>query len=109
MSLDKAIEHRKEHRKQYTGSEAIDKSCRCHGGCEWCLGNRQHKNLKRVQESINTLMEEWYDEKLIEQLTWEWYNDMIKEEHKDLYELYAFDMAMYFHCHMDEFGGYRPM
>ena len=31
MSLDKAIEHGKEHRKEYRGSKAIDKTCRNHG------------------------------------------------------------------------------
>ena len=43
MSLDKAIEHGKEHRKPYRGSKAIDGTCRNHGGCEWCKANRQHK------------------------------------------------------------------
>ena len=48
MSLDKSIAHGKERRKQYRGSKAIDKSCRNHGGCEWCLENRMYKNLKRL-------------------------------------------------------------
>ena len=43
MSLDKAIEHGKEHRKEYRGSKTIDKTCRNHGGCEWCEENRKHK------------------------------------------------------------------
>ena len=43
MSLDKAIEHGKEHRKPYRGSKAIDPSCRNHGSCEVCRGNRLHK------------------------------------------------------------------
>lgn len=43
MSLDKAIEHRKEKRKQYRGSKAIDKTCRNHGSCQWCERNRTHK------------------------------------------------------------------
>ena len=44
MSLDKAIEHGKEHRKQYYKiCEAVDKQCRPHGGCEWCKSNRIHK------------------------------------------------------------------
>ncbi len=47
MSLDKAIKHHKEHRKQYTGCEAIDPSCRCHGGCDWYLANRLHKYRKK--------------------------------------------------------------
>ena len=48
MSLDKAIESGKEHRKQYRGSKRFDKSCRNHGNhghgpgheCDWCKGNR---------------------------------------------------------------------
>ena len=43
MSLDKAIEHGKERRRPYTGSKAIDPSCRNHGGCPWCEENRKHK------------------------------------------------------------------
>lgn len=43
MSLDKAIKHGKEHRKPYSGSKAIDKTCRNHGGCPWCEENRLHK------------------------------------------------------------------
>lgn len=45
MSLDKAIEHGKEYMKEYRGSKAIDKTCRNHGGCEWCEENRKHKYL----------------------------------------------------------------
>ena len=47
MSLDKSIQSGKEHRKPYRGGKAIDKMCRNHGGCVWCLGNRTHKNKKR--------------------------------------------------------------
>ena len=43
MSLDKAIEHGKEHRKPYRGNETYSGACRNHGGCEWCLENRLHK------------------------------------------------------------------
>ena len=48
MSLDKSIAQGKERRKQYRGSKAIDRSCRNHGGCDWCLENRMYKNLKRL-------------------------------------------------------------
>ena len=48
MSLDKAIEHGKEHRKPYRGSKAIDRSCRNHGSCKWCLGNRTHRWRKKM-------------------------------------------------------------
>lgn len=47
MSLDKAIESGKEHRKPYTGSKSFVKSCRNHGGCSWCLSNRTHKYNKK--------------------------------------------------------------
>lgn len=51
MSLDKAIEHKKEWRKQYHGSKAIDKSCRNHGSCPWCRENRLHKfRIKKPYE-----------------------------------------------------------
>ena len=49
MSLDKSIEHGHDHRKQYYGSKAVDKSCRNHGGCPWCEENRNHKHRKREQ------------------------------------------------------------
>lgn len=38
--LDKAIEHGKEKRKPYRHSARFDRSCRNHGGCAWCEGNR---------------------------------------------------------------------
>lgn len=46
MSLDKAIEHGKEHRKPYKFSKAIDKQCRNHGSCAYCKGNRTYKFRK---------------------------------------------------------------
>ena len=36
MSLDKTIEHGKEKRKPYYGSQVVDCTCRPHGSCEWC-------------------------------------------------------------------------
>lgn len=47
MSLDKAIQHGKEHRKKFRGAKAIDCSCRNHGSCSYCLGNRLHSTKKR--------------------------------------------------------------
>lgn len=49
MSLDKAIEHKKEHRKPYYGAKAIDHTCRNHGGCDVCKGNRTHSTRKRKE------------------------------------------------------------
>ena len=51
MSLDKAIEHKKEHRKKYYGAKAIDKNCRPHGSCPWCKENRLHKNNKKLLDA----------------------------------------------------------
>lgn len=50
MALDKAIQHGKEHRKPYTGGKAIDRTCRNHGSCDWCKGNRLYAS--NVQEEI---------------------------------------------------------
>lgn len=47
MSLDKAIEHGKEKRKPYRVEKSIDATCRNHGSCPWCKGNRTHGNKKR--------------------------------------------------------------
>ena len=59
MSLDKAIEHGHEHRRPYTGAKAIDKTCRNHGGCDWCRGNRTHK-YKKKEERANREIESFY-------------------------------------------------
>ena len=46
MGLDKAIQHGKEHRKPYHGAKSVDSTCRNHGGCPWCEGNRLHQYRK---------------------------------------------------------------
>ena len=61
MALDKAIMSGKEHRKMYTGSKAIDRTCRNHGGCEWCLGNRTYKYKKNSQKMLDRLKEWEYN------------------------------------------------
>lgn len=35
------------HRKPYTGSKATDRTCRNHGSCAWCRGNRTAGNRRR--------------------------------------------------------------
>jgi hypothetical protein len=47
MSLDKAIQHGKEHRKEWHDSRAFDRTCRNHGDCPSCQMRRQYKNIKR--------------------------------------------------------------
>ena len=53
MSMNKAIEHGKEHRKQYEGAKAVDKTCRNHGTCLWCSNNRQYKNKKILEKMLD--------------------------------------------------------
>lgn len=57
MSLDKAIKHKKEHRKQYRGSKAIDKTCRNHGSCDWCKENRLYKSNKQIDKMNAKIIE----------------------------------------------------
>lgn len=64
MSLQKAIKHKKEHRKEYRGSEAIDKTCRPHGGCPWCEENRLHQynsEVARCEEELKEYEEGEFD------------------------------------------------
>jgi hypothetical protein len=60
MSLDKSIEHGKEHRKPYHGAKAVDKTCRNHGSCEHCAAGRMHKVLRQMPvedvEAVQDLM-----------------------------------------------------
>ena len=59
MSLDKSIQHGKEHRKPYHGAKAISNSCRNHGSCDWCRDNRLHKFKKNEYENFES---ELYDD-----------------------------------------------
>jgi len=52
MTLDKAIESGKEHRKQYRGAKRVDPSCRNHGGCPYCEENRLYQD-KKIKEIID--------------------------------------------------------
>lgn len=57
MTLDKAIEHHKEHRKPYRGGKAIFVSCRNHGGCDWCLANRMYQLQRQNEKSKYDMFE----------------------------------------------------
>lgn len=57
MSLDKAIEHNKEHRKRYYGAKACDKSCRNHGSDDWAKNNRLNSTSRRIEKSNQELKE----------------------------------------------------
>ncbi len=60
MSLEKAIKYNKEKRKPYRDSKAWDSSCRNHGSCGWCEGNRLHSEKKR-KTSAKEQLDRYYD------------------------------------------------
>lgn len=57
MGFERAIEHGKTRRKPYRGGKAVDSSCRNHGGCPICEGNRLHHNRVREQSTKEQLKE----------------------------------------------------
>ena len=50
MSLEKAIEYRKEKRKPYRGSKRVDRTCRNHGSCPHCEGNRTIQSKRELED-----------------------------------------------------------
>lgn len=54
MSLEKAILSKKEKRKSYKDydfAKYVDKSCRNHGDCPYCKGNRLYSSKKRLEKA----------------------------------------------------------
>lgn len=67
MSMDKAIEHGKEHRKPWRGSarsKNFDKTCRNHGSCDCCKFNRLHTFMKNKAVADDRL-KEWEGQDII--------------------------------------------
>lgn len=58
MSLDKAIAHHHEHRRPYQGPKAADPTCRNHGDCPVCSGNRLH-TARLADERARDAVREW--------------------------------------------------
>lgn len=63
MALDKAIQSGKEHRTPYgkeygSYAKSIDKSCRNHGDCPHCKGNRTYRFKKRSQ-TVPEALDSW--------------------------------------------------
>lgn len=56
MGLEKAIKYGKEKRKPYRGAKAVDSTCRNHGSCPWCNGNRTNKNKVRDREAKKEIL-----------------------------------------------------
>lgn len=61
MSLNKAIEHNKEHRKIYRGAKAVDPACRNHGSDPWDKSNRTYKNKKRLEKALDKEKDMYYN------------------------------------------------
>jgi hypothetical protein len=59
-------------RQAYTKSKRFDKTCRNHGSCSWCYGNRMHNVIKKIYPIKEEIIEfEYRDEDIdspIEQL-----------------------------------------
>lgn len=55
--LDKAIKSGKEHRKEYRGAKACDKTCRNHGSDDWAKDNRLYRANKLLEKSEQDLKE----------------------------------------------------
>lgn len=58
MSLDKAIKHKKEKRKAFTGAKAVDATCRNHGSCPHCMNSRLFKRRK-AERSANEQLKDY--------------------------------------------------
>lgn len=57
MSLIKAIDSGKEHRKQYRGAKRVDGTCRNHGNCPYCEENRTYQSRKLKEKIVSELKE----------------------------------------------------
>lgn len=62
MSLDKAIQFGKEKRKQFRKSKRFDRTCRNHGKCPWCEGNRTYQARKEHKRIQSLEKQEEYEE-----------------------------------------------
>lgn len=51
MGHEKAINSGKERRNHYRKSKSFDSTCRNHGSCDYCKGDRTHKNEVRKRSA----------------------------------------------------------
>lgn len=55
MAFDNYYPNRKDKRREYRGSRACDRTCRSHGCCGWCLGNRTAAERRRKEAADHSL------------------------------------------------------
>jgi hypothetical protein len=92
MSLEKAIEYRKEKRKPYRGSKRWDHTCRNHGSCSYCENNRtiqSKREMDRASDQETELYTSCYLDELVsgnmtdgKAITVEEWNAMIDEHYE---------------------------
>lgn len=64
MSLDKTIQHLKEHRKPYRGVKAVDITCHNHGSDDWAMEDcliQPMKKLAKAEDKLKEHQEETQD------------------------------------------------
>lgn len=57
MSFDKHYPNRKDWRKPFRKANRFDRSCRCHGSCDYCRSNRQIHDLRKRLSADEQLKE----------------------------------------------------
>lgn len=62
MPFDNYYANRKDWRRPYRKSKAFDRSCRNHGSCAWCEGNRLYSYWKRSWLAEQQVIEWWKGE-----------------------------------------------
>ena len=55
MAFKLAYPNLKDWRRPYRRSKAVDGSCRNHGSCPYCRGNREHATRQREDEALDGL------------------------------------------------------
>ena len=74
MSLDKAIQHKKEYRKPYRGAASWDSHCRNNNACSYCRDNRLYSSARELLR-VRDEMRRWEDD----QGHWTWDGDEVPD------------------------------
>jgi hypothetical protein len=57
FETDKEYPNRKDNRRvyKYNYAKSVDRTCRNHGGCNWCMGNRFYSTNKLLVKAKDML------------------------------------------------------
>lgn len=64
-------------KQPYRASRQFDPSCRCHGGCPWCYGNRMYQDSKERAAANAQLREHMQDDPSDDDTRWDRLADVI--------------------------------